>query len=1026
MPTARTMAVHKPRLGPLILWTAALFACWAASCQPSPTPVVLTNLLQVRSLTPELAAQGLPVRVVAVLGGTPWVTFLHDSTGSCYVPSDGLTNVPTGTKLLIEGVTAPGNFAPFIRAAGPQSEGTPHFQILGKGELPPPKQLRRVDLIDPSYDCERVELVGIVRSVIDHAPDDSLSILLRVGAGTISVGCTGRGPIPGLFPGAMLRVVGNLSVPFNNRRQQKPGGYIFSYAHDLRVESPGTEEPFRLRQTRIAELGQFSVEPLSRLHRIRGVVTAIQQGIGFFIEDDSGSTWIDHGGTGTLRTGEVLDVVGFRSIRRLVSSLDDNQIQKVGTNALPAPTLLGEEPGVLADFQAEAAQALDGRRIRFTARVTDTGSSPSTHIMVLGGISPKLTASLPRQLARPGFNLPQVGSLVELTGVYHLDISSALEFLGAELLLDSADGVRVVALPEPGTRHLRWVAQGSFVVAITLLVIAWFLHRKKLQLQREVSAGRSALIRQEELMRQVIDLIPGLLFVKDPDGRLLLLNRGLAELMGGPAHAFIGRTTTALCTDMPHLHDILTHREDKRDSEVESVAVEVNVHPAQGQDLWFHAIRRRMQTPNGTAVQLVLAIDITLLKLREAELDQARRTTEEASRARSAMEERLRQSQKMEAVGQLAGGVAHEFNNILAAMLLNLQTMPRKRLEPESQESLADVEGLAQRAAELVRQLLAFSRRSVMRVEPTDWRACVENQLRLLTRLLGARIHLEFHASDGLPHVRADRTTLEQVLMNLCLNARDAMPDGGRIDITLSASDVPAQETGDRPEIDPGRFLRLSVTDTGCGMDGATLERLFEPFFTTKEVGRGTGLGLATIRGLVQQQKGWVEVKSTVGVGSTFCVFLPAAEGREQPSPPSDSTPPASGGGTILLVEDEAIVRKATEKLLTRSGYTVHTATNASEALPIWNTHRDAIDLLYSDIVMPGERSGVQLALHLLAEKPGLRIILTSGYNNERPNLGSLDQGTISYVPKPCPPDRLLALVEQAITRRTPPAEGSA
>ena len=1001
-----------------VLLVSFAFICGVseACAQAASNLPLLTNLFEVRSLSAAEAAKGYPVRLVAVLGGTPSIRFLHDGTSSCYIPNDKIGEVPTRAKLVIEGVTTAGDFAPFVTATNAQQTTTPHFTVLGFGELPNPKVLTDDNLLDPCNDCERVLLTGIVRTVEEHPKDDTRIIEMRVGSIPISVGCRGMDAIPGLFPGAVLQVTGNLGLAYNDRRQLRAGGFVYAYASELLVKSPGTDRPFELAVTPIAGLGQFKAEPLARLQRINGLVTAVRHGSGFFIEDRSGSTWIDHTETDGIRTGDELDLVGFRSIRRVVSSLDDCQIRKLGRSGLPPPLDLNTNSHLLGDFKSEGAKSLDGRRVRFVARVTETGSTTSAHVMALGGISRFVTAELPKSEKQPAFLPPQDGSTVEITGVYRLETNSRYGTTGGTVLVERPEDVRLVAPPPRNDSRVLFVARVSVAATVFLLIWAWILQRKRAQLQRLVREGKTKLSRQEQLFKKVIDLVPGILFVKDHEGRFLLINQGTVDQLGGGAADLVGKTDTEISPELCGFHGVLGSSRRQPDPGEESPVTEAHCRTADGRELWYHTITREIIGPNGKPALLVLAIDITLLKRHAAELERARLAAEEASRARAAMEDRLRQSQKMEAVGHLAGGVAHEFNNILAAILLNLHMVSRPGLEPESQEALVEIEKLSRRAAEVIKQLLAFSRQSVMRVEPTDWAACVEQQLRMLTRLIGARVRIEFRAARQLPLVSADRTTLEQVLLNLCLNARDAMANGGQLSITMSVREVSPEAADASVEHSPGQYVCMSVKDTGCGMDEATLKRLFEPFFTTKDVGQGTGLGLATIRGLIQQQHGWVDVESVLGQGSTFTVYLPASlEEAPPPSPVPERNSSLPSPGRILVVEDDPALCRPTEKLLEQAGWTVLVATNAHEALAVWRQHAESIDVLYSDIVMPGHLTGVDLAQRLLAEKPGLKVILTSGYNTELLNVNALTQGAITYVPKPCPPEILTGLIQRSL-----------
>ena len=373
---------------------------------------------------------------------------------------------------------------------------------------------------------------------------------------------------------------------------------------------------------------------------------------------------------------------------------------------------------------------------------------------------------------------------------------------------------------------------------------------------------------------------------------------------------------------------------------------------------------------------------------------------------RRRLEAQLRQAQKMEAVGQLAGGVAHDFNNILTAMLLQLDYLREEPvLEGESREAVNDLLGQARRAADLTRQLLVFSRRQIMRKEPVDVNQVTTGVLRMLQRVLGENIEIRFRSAADAPWIEGDSGMLEQVLMNLCINARDAMPDGGRLEIATERVLLDARAAAAHAEARSGLFLKLTVTDTGTGIAEAILGRIFEPFFTTKEVGRGTGLGLSMVLGIVQQHLGWIDVQSTVGAGTTFSIHLPACATPDEGGIVHGESQATRRRGTetILVVEDESAVRRLLADLLRRLGYVVLEAANSQEALGLWDQHRTRIALVISDIVMPGSMSGLDLCEKLVGQNPGLRVIVLSGYNPDRVgNSPSRRANPFVHVAKPC------------------------
>jgi PAS domain S-box-containing protein len=381
------------------------------------------------------------------------------------------------------------------------------------------------------------------------------------------------------------------------------------------------------------------------------------------------------------------------------------------------------------------------------------------------------------------------------------------------------------------------------------------------------------------------------------------------------------------------------------------------------------------------------------------------------------LEAQLRHAQKMESVGQLAAGVAHDFNNILTIIQGHTdRLLARGDNHHDITEPLKQVSAAARRASSLTRQLLMFSRKQVMQPRVLDLNLVLSNLAKMLHRLLGEDIALEFKYASGIPMIAADTGMLEQVIVNLAVNARDAMPKGGQLLITTSAATFDLAYVQQHPEAHAGQCVSLSVTDTGSGMDKLTLARIFEPFFTTKEVGKGTGLGLATVYGIVKQHQGWVEVNSEFGLGTTFRIFIP---GTSEPAETVVEKPPApknirGGRETILLVEDEPVLRELARVILQDYEYQVLEAGSGVEALKVWEAHEGRIDLLLTDMVMPEGMTGCELAQNLRARKPGLKVIYTSGYSPEVMGRDSGPHNT-TFLQKPYPPPQLAQTVRECL-----------
>jgi len=447
------------------------------------------------------------------------------------------------------------------------------------------------------------------------------------------------------------------------------------------------------------------------------------------------------------------------------------------------------------------------------------------------------------------------------------------------------------------------------------------------------------------------------------------------------------------------------------------VALAFKVQPLIWQTAWFRfLVLAGLSSVTGI---IVWRLGRTRLQAKIERLEQQRALEAERARLASVIEQgqnKLRQSQKMEAIGQLAGGVAHDFNNLLCVIRGNadLVLMSPGQLNEMATDCLKQITAASDRAANLTRQLMAFGRKQVMKTEPLNLTGVIGNLTKMLKRIIGEDIELKCTAAERLPFVQADVGMIEQVIVNLVVNARDAMPRGGQLVIATETFTFGHDYTRANPEARAGQFVCLSVSDTGTGIAPEDLPHIFEPFFTTKAPGKGTGLGLATAYGIVKQHQGWIEVISSVGLGSTFKVFLPAIELPLTVTPTAPSqTQPRGGKETILIVEDDDSVRSLTRRLLEGFGYRTLEASSGREALDKWGLRAREIDLLLTDMVMPEGVTGRELAQQMRTHRPGLKVLFISGYS---PDVSGKDTGFIHqnhsrFLQKPIPPRELLETV---------------
>lgn len=506
-------------------------------------------------------------------------------------------------------------------------------------------------------------------------------------------------------------------------------------------------------------------------------------------------------------------------------------------------------------------------------------------------------------------------------------------------------------------------------------------------LEARVEERTAELADAEQRYRQVFELSPLPMWVRELDGgRFLAVNAAATELYGYSAAEFLGMTVNQLVLS----GDTQTGREQGKPL--------LQRHARKSGPPIFAEVRFRQMRFGSKQAWLVLATDIT---------------------ERKALEEQLRHSQKMEAVGRLAGGIAHDFNNLLT-VILGYATVAQRKLDAADPvgRSIREIQRAAEHAAALTGQLLAFSRKQVTQPRILDLNAEMRGMTEILHRLLGEDIQLSVRTDDEPCLVEADAGQLSQIIMNLAVNARDAMPKGGRLTIETGSVVREREDAGEGKIRPAGRYCCLTVSDTGPGIAPEIQPHIFEPFFTTKDPGTGTGLGLSTVYGIVVQHNGWIDVQSEPGHGTTFRIYCPAATPTLPEPAPAAAEPKSKEMATLLLVEDQAALRLLAEDLLGEAGHRVLSAANGRAALELAERHNGPIDMLVTDVVMP-EMNGPDLAVQLSRQRPGLLVLYVSGYTDQ----ALLDRGAVAsaagFLHKPFPPDALPAKVEELLRSRS-------
>ena len=505
-------------------------------------------------------------------------------------------------------------------------------------------------------------------------------------------------------------------------------------------------------------------------------------------------------------------------------------------------------------------------------------------------------------------------------------------------------------------------------------------------LEEEIVERRQA----EGKLRIIFDAAQAGIVMVDANGVIIFANRCVSQLYGCEEDEMIGSR---------YLNHV--HPEERETSatllqslirgETESTSVERHYLRKDGGDFWGFLNAKRLLDDDGRLVSVIIVItDITALRTVQSERD--------------LLQQKFNQAQKMEAIGRLSGGVAHDFNNKLSVIMgySEMMKMQGKNLDGEQIARLDEILKAAKHSCEITRQLLAFSRSEVISPHSVNLNTVIEDSRNGLGRFIGEDVRLEFKPAADLWPTLLDPTQIDQIIMNLAVNARDAMPDGGLLSIETANVHVDDSYVHKIPDAHPGDYVQLTVSDTGCGMDCKTLGHIFEPFFTTKESGKGTGLGLATIYGIVSQNNGFINVYSEVGLGTTFKIYFPRMASKDTRTTAQDAQAAVIlGTGTILLVEDEEVLRKMASSMLSQLGYDVVEAKSPMEAIELCRSDDlRRIDLILTDVIMPG-MNGKEMSDRILEHRPDIPVLFMSGYTADVIALKGVLEGSVHFIPKP-------------------------
>ncbi|HOW66078.1 MAG TPA: ATP-binding protein [Candidatus Paceibacterota bacterium] len=941
---------------------------------------VITDMETLRTLPPDEAERAWPVYlrgIVTVVDPAEEQFCLQDASGGGFIvlPREH-SAIAAGQEVEVEGFTSRGTFLPAVVQTS--------VKVLGQGVLPDPIFLTHGDLLSGVYDGQWIAVEGIVRRVWE----DPHYLWIRLGVSDKRVdarmpGGRASGDTAGWLD-AKVRITGTLDVEPNVRRQPARFQLLVPGIQQITNvrPSPSTEPPLRKIQG-LMETAQTT--RYGHRFRVRGVVTGVLEELGILIRDESASICVktaDRFPKG-ISVGEEVEVVGFPGRGDYSERIEDATIRKLRVAAVPLPkrTSAASAAGGHHDFeliQVEGVVVSDYPRDGGRVIILQSGDQ-----LFEAWHAGPLTGSSGRDISR--------GFLMKLTGICLTEVDTLGEPRGFRLLLRSPDDWVVLRRPSWWTAgRILWLL--GIAVGMSLAALAWVAALRR-QVRERTAETQNALAFLET---SIAESPSGVLIADAPGVHVRWANPAaltmLGESGGAPAENKLDRhisqwqilrsdASPYAAADVPLARAIRTGEVTRNEEFV--------IRNAQGENRWFTANAAPIRDREGCITAGIMVFhDVTDHK--RAEQDKEK------------LQAQLLQSQKIESVGRLAGGVAHDFNNMLQAILGNAAlAMEQVPAGSQLHEDLIEIQKAAERSADLTRQLLAFARKQTASPKILDLNQTIAGTLKMLQRLIGENIELVWCPGPGLWPVFMDSTQLDQVLANLIVNARDAITGVGKVTMQTANVTFDSAYAQTHADCQAGDYVMLAISDSGAGMDKDVLAHLFEPFFTTKGVKRGTGLGLATVYGVVKQNGGMISVYSEVGRGTTFKVYLPRIEAEAVVYPPNKEQRDLRGTETVLLVEDEEQILKLGQRVLLQQGYKVLAAHSPEEALSLVEQYPEPIDLMITDVIMPG-MNGKELHEKMVATRASaMKCLFMSGYTaNVIAHHGVLDDG-VFFLQKP-------------------------
>jgi two-component system, cell cycle sensor histidine kinase and response regulator CckA len=941
---------------------------------PAPVPVVST-VVDLRTLERAAVATRPPVRLEGTItyndSGAKLCFLQQGESGVQLAATPALDNLPVGAQVLIDGYAQMGEFAPLV---DPE-----RVSVVRTNTLPVPITGQHGALQSGRLDGSWIIGEGIVRSARTEA--NHLVLRLNRFGPIFPVHVLGGEDLdPAAYVDSRVTVTGVAQAVVNRQGLVVDCRILVPGRRFLRIVSPPPENPFESLSVR--KVGKFMDYTAKGTHlrrlRIEGVVTLSWPGK-VYVEDDTGSIEVLTSEEYNLRMGDRVSVIGFPVLGAQRPVLEDAEIRRIGEGEIPEAKDTHAHWALVND--------LNGHRAVFTGQLLSKTKGVREYVLMLKDGDVAVPMILRKRIGPTELENLEIGSDLRAIGICELSESPGRKLRDVRLLVDSARDIEVTGRP-PFWNAGRMLAAVSGMALIIAGSLGWvaFLSKRVAQTQNRFATAFRA------------SPVPVAIMTRS-ERRILDVNDSFVEKFEFSRRKVVARLFDDLqiCLDGE-----LLDRVEKQLAANHSV----------------RAVDCELRSASGKARYVLLSVETIDVDDEECLLFIFQDVTE-----RLALMDQLRESQKMEAVGQLAAGVAHDFNNLLTIIRGNTDILADiGKGDDELLEISGELSEATTRASDLTRQLLAFSRKQVMQPRIVDLNTVIAGGLKMVKRLVGENISVASNLAHIELPVFADAGMLDQILINLVVNARDAMNGEGTVTIDTQVEELDDDDVKNHADGRTGTHAVFRVTDTGAGMDLETRKRIFEPFYTTKEVGKGTGLGLATVYGIAKQHRGWIDVSSEVGAGSSFCIYLPLAESEDHQDTVVVATiDNLKGNEGILVAEDETAVRRMICRTLERVGYSIWEADDAEGAKELWDAHKSDIDLLLTDLMMPGGKSGFDLAEELAAEREDLPVIFVSGYSAEMMERGhELDVG-VNFLSKPFTNKSLLEIVRKRMDLRTRP-----